>query len=119
MRILYVDDSDSVRFLIPPFEAGERVVREVVFVDKRATALTELARMTFDVVVLDLGLPDAPRPDELARDVRRAHAGLLVIASGDDRAPAIARDVGATCLMKPFTHRDLMRVLGLEPAPRG
>lgn len=119
MRILYVDDCDTVRFLFPQPEAAPgapvHAVREVVFVTTRAAAFEELARVTFDAVVLDLGLPDAPNPLTLAREIRAKHAGRLIIASGNDRAPAIAEDpdVGAVWLMKPFGHLALRTALGL------
>lgn len=115
MRVLYVDDADSVRFFAPDPDApaGAGRVREMVFVGTRAAALAELARVTFDAVVLDLGLPDAPRPLELAREVRALHTGLIIIASGNDLARDVANSIGAACLMKPFGPKALAHALGV------
>ncbi len=67
-------------------------------------ALIEAQRRHFDVVLLDLGLPDVDGTD-IARDLRHRHPDLLIImvtARSDDIDVVVGLDVGADdYLVKP------------------
>ena len=63
-----------------------------------------------DAIVLDLRLPGAA-PEDVIPFVRLRYSGRIVVASGDDRAPALAALHGCECLPKPYDPAELARVL--------
>lgn len=63
-----------------------------------------------DAIVLDLCLPGAAVEDVIPF-VRLRYSGRIVVASGDDRAPALAALHGCECLLKPYDPAELARVL--------
>lgn len=75
------------------------------------TALTAmLGFLVPDVVVLDLRFPGY-EPERVIPLVRTLYKGRIVVASGDDRAPALAAQHGCECLPKPYDPTTLAGVL--------
>ncbi|MFF2502759.1 response regulator transcription factor [Streptomyces sp. NPDC058067] len=103
-RVLVVEDDDTI---------GRHLRTGLLSNDYAATwsrtgagALTEAARSRYDVLLLDLGLPDMDGLD-IARTLRARHPDLLIIiltARTDDIDVIAGLDAGADdYLVKPFS----------------
>ena len=107
-RVLVVDDDPGVAALLERYLAGRGME-----VDVAATARDlrdRIARFDFDVLLLDLGLPDGDGIDAL-RELRREWDGPLLIISGRGEVAerAIALELGADDFVpKPFDLRELL-----------
>jgi len=116
MRILLVDDHAELRDLV-----GRALVREGHVVEHAATlsaARARLAGQLFDLIVLDLGLPDGDG-EALCRELRQqgvSTAILVLTARGSVTSRVTALDAGADdYLRKPFAVAELrarVRALG-------
>lgn len=118
MDVLVVDDEEDVRVLFELYLRGRG--HGVTVVGSGAAARSALEADTFDVLVLDLSLPDAIGA-QFAAELR--DAGLLprhvVLASGTRPAVLgeLATSMGAAPLAKPFTVDELDGVFaGLDDA---
>jgi len=104
MRVLLVEDHPAMRDMMTAHLRQSGFVTEAVA--GGGDALAALARLTFDAVVLDLGLPDLDGLDVLKRMRGGLAAGLpvLVLTARDavsDRVSGL--DAGADdYLLKPF-----------------
>lgn len=107
MRVLVADDDSGVIVALALCHAGLHAVAVASAGDLDAA----LRCATVDAVVLDLRLPDASDPDELVALVRLRHHGRLVIASGDDRALAVAGRAGVACVVKPYSVEALVAAI--------
>src|SRR5690348_11549667 len=88
MRILMVEDNPGDVRLLREHLAGDRRVAElfqVTHVDRLALALESLERFSFEVVLLDLSLPDSQGIETLRR-MNEARPGMpiVVLTSIDD-----------------------------------
>ena len=88
MRILMVEDNPGDVRLLREHLAGDRRVAElfqVVHVDRLALALESLESSSFEVVLLDLSLPDSQGIETLRRmHVARPGMPIVVLTSIDD-----------------------------------
>jgi two-component system OmpR family response regulator len=123
MRVLIVDDDAEVLDLVE--RALERDGHQVTSAGSVARARLALPAHAFDVLVLDLGLPDGAG-EEFCRELRRGGDGLpiLVLTAKSAVASRVeALDAGADdYLSKPFAVAELrarVRALGRRRgAPR-
>ena len=109
MRVLIVEDDDAIA---APLAKG--LVREGLVVQRVGTGTDALARAAgpdpFDVVLLDLGLPDRDG-FEVCRELRaRSDVPIIVVSA---RAEEVDRVVGLELgaddyLVKPFGFRELV-----------
>ena len=104
-RVLVVDDEHTLHDLasLLPDVATEHA-------RPAYETLRALARdRGISVVLLDLGLPDVRSIEGFARDVRAAAPPgcVVIVTSGRNDAPGIARAINARCLMKPFSLDEL------------
>ena len=109
LRVLVVDDEPAIRrFLRTSLSAQNYEVTEA---ENAGSALDALKRNTFDVLVLDLGLPDRDGFDVI-RDVRGKGSALpiIVLSSRADEAGKVkALDLGADdYVTKPFGVDELL-----------
>ncbi len=120
-RALVVDDDAVVR------QVCARMLRalgmETVACDSGRSALQTLAGNSppFDVIVLDLSMPEMSGLDAL-RKLRERHPELpVLISSGDpaDAVPIVQVDPFTHLLPKPYTRRDLATVLSTVAARSG
>src|SRR5882672_2796741 len=91
IRVLLVEDNpgDVRLFLELLRETGAGHVK-LEHVDRLSTALERLSNQTFDVVLLDLSLPDAQGLDTLVRAHAHAPSVPIVVLTGlDDQALAV------------------------------
>ena len=105
--VLVVEDTEEIRVLITTVLT--RVGLDVRAVGTAAEARTALDEADPDVIVLDLGLPDADGT-ELCRELRaRTHAYVLMLtARADEVDVLVGLAVGADGYMaKPFSPREL------------
>ena len=107
-RVLVVDDEDEVRLLISRYLALEGFAVE----EARDTpeALAALARLTPDLVLLDVVLPSEDGLDFLAR-LRRTNEVpvILLTAKGDESDRIIGLKLGADdYVVKPFSPPELV-----------
>jgi two-component system response regulator QseB len=123
VRILLVEDDDLLAAGIR--DALERARYAVEWVADGPHALAALQTNTFDLVILDLGLPGLDGIEVLKR-VRAGGAGAatpVLILSARDTAPArvLGLDAGADdYLVKPFDVDELLaRVRVLQRRQRG
>lgn len=108
MRVCLVEDDERIRSLV--VEGLKRDGVSVDAYDRGTPALEALSREPYDVVVLDLGLPDMDGI-ELLRTVRERDTQLPVLVltardAIDDRVEGL--DAGADdYLVKPFALKEL------------
>ncbi len=106
-RILIVDDEPNILGTLAPLLRTRGY--EVVTAMTAKAARDAIARDRPDLIVLDLGLPDADGV-ELCREIREAHSVPIVVLSarGAESAKVRALDVGADdYVTKPFGAEEL------------
>lgn len=116
-HVLVIDDEPLIRWSVA--ESLSALGLDVEQASDAASALRIVtnAALPFDVVVLDLRLPDM---DDLSllgtlRQLMPGASLILMTAFGTPELVAAARAMGAAVLNKPFELDDLKRlVLGLE-----
>jgi two-component system cell cycle sensor histidine kinase/response regulator CckA len=118
VRVLVVEDDPAVRELIQ--RSLQREGHAVAAVGTAADALRAFdgARPPFDVVVVDVVLPDRSGP-VLARALRRRHPAVgIIYASGYGDHPDADREPGIF-LAKPFSTQELQVAVlrAIAPAP--
>ena len=108
MRVLIVEDDDAIA---DPLAKGlEREGFDVDRVETGADALDRSATGDFDVVLLDLGLPDRDGFD-VCRELRaRSDVPIIVVtARGDEVDRVVGLELGADdYIVKPFGFRELV-----------
>ncbi len=124
-RLLIVDDSKLMRDMVA---ACLRPLGEVAFefASTGLEAIERLALAKFDLVVLDLNMPDVGGLEVVefvrAQDRLRTLPILIVTTRGDDASRARVIDAGASSfLTKPFAPQQILeevrRLLPSERAP--
>jgi CheY-like chemotaxis protein len=117
VRLLMVDDSEESRALVDAYLAGTGA--HLTFAATGQAAREVLAREAFDIVLLDLRLPDGSGLD-VVRSIRQAEcvrgiAPMPVLALSADVLPTtISRSLAAGCsahLSKPIARRTLLRAI--------
>jgi two-component system response regulator RegX3 len=121
MRVLIVEDDDAIA--TPLAKGLEREGLGVERVETGADALTCAAAVAFDVVLLDLGLPDRDGFD-VCRELR-AHSDvpiIVVTARSEEVDRVVGLELGADdYIVKPFGFRELLariRAVTRRRAPR-
>lgn len=108
LRILIVDDEPAIRrFLKSSLVAHDFAVAEA---DNGASALAVSARERFDLIVVDLGLPDMDGLDLIGRLREKIQDPIIVLSVRDDeRGKVAALDGGADdYVTKPFGIEEFM-----------
>lgn len=106
--VLIVEDEPDIASMLR--EALSTAQFDVATAHSCKAAVDALTRQSFDIVLIDLRLPDGSGLD-LAREIRAASETPIVMMSG--RADDIDRIVGLEMvaddyLQKPFSHRELI-----------
>jgi two-component system KDP operon response regulator KdpE len=107
-KLLIVDDEPQiVRTLTPGLVAAGY---EVESVGTGGEALQKIASQAFDVIIVDLGLPDLDGKEVIARVRGWTDAGIIVLSARDSEEEKIsALDIGANDFVnKPFGIGELM-----------
>jgi len=121
MRVLIVEDDEAIA--IPLAKGLEREGLEVDRVESGADALGITARARFDVVLLDLGLPDRDGFD-VCRELRaRSDVPIIVVTARSDEVDrVVGLELGADdYIVKPFGFRELVariRAVARRRVPR-
>ncbi len=107
-RLLMIEDDHRLATMVRTYlgEAGH----EVVVADDAARGLRHLERQPYDLVLLDLMLPDADGL-EVCRRIRAASAVpiIMVTAKGETTDRVVGLELGADdYLAKPFDPRELL-----------
>jgi len=110
-RVLLVEDDDAIAALVVKLLEGESL--HVTRVTRGADALESVAAQAFALVVLDIGLPDVPGFDVLARlrELRPATALPVIIVTGSSEEEDVVRgfDLGVNdYVTKPFHNAELV-----------
>ncbi|WP_116473274.1 PAS domain S-box protein [Zobellella maritima] len=105
LRILHIEDDRDLHQVIHAM-AGSR------FTFRLATSLSQasrrLAMESFDVVILDLGLPDGSGWELLPEIRRRQPGARVVVLSGDQPSPQAAGQVEAVLLKSRISPQQLI-----------
>ena len=116
-RVLHVEDDADLHQVIRAMVGGR-------FDFELATSLHEarqrVALERFDVVILDIGLPDGSGWDLLPEIRARQPEARILILSGTDMTTEEARKVEAVLLKSQVSPRDLLEALGtrIHPQPQ-
>lgn len=112
MRILVVDDDDVIREILQAILAGPG--REIHLAESCGRAFELVQANRYDLVTLDLNLPDGCGLDVLERIRRNKQQTRALVVSGNAHHPLYAeraRTLGAEALLqKPFEPIDLRRL---------
>lgn len=105
MRILVVEDDPTIA---EPLRAG--LQREGFEIELAGTGAAALATADYDLVLLDLGLPDMNGTDVCRRLRERSEVPIIVVtARGDEIDRVILLELGADdYVVKPFGFRELV-----------
>jgi len=122
MRVLIVEDDDAIA--APLAKGLEREGLAVERAENGEAGLARVAAADFDVVLLDLGLPDRDGFD-VCRELR-AHSDvpiIVVTARSEEVDRVVGLELGADdYIVKPFGFRELVeriRAVARRRAPRG
>ena len=108
MKILLVEDDPSIASSVSSSLSSAGM--EVHHVGDGAGAIAAVAEGQFDVVLMDLGLPDMDGLDA-AKSIRGASAVPIIIVSarGDELDRVLGLELGADdYVVKPFSQRELL-----------
>jgi two-component system response regulator RegX3 len=108
MRVLIVEDDDAIA--TPLVKGLEREGLDVDRVETGTDALTHSAAGDFDVVLLDLGLPDRDGFD-VCRELRaRSDVPIIVVTARSEEVDrVVGLELGADdYIVKPFGFRELL-----------
>ena len=109
-RLLVIDDDAGVAFALERFARSSGSEIRVVSCAEEGLAL--LARETFDLVLLDLGLPGMSGEEALPLLARRGLPVVVISAHASADTAARCRAAGAAhVLAKPFALAELRRVI--------
>jgi len=105
VRVLMVEDDDAIA---EPLARG--LEREGLDVARAATGEAALAAQDYDVVLLDLGLPDIDGFEVCRRLRARSEVPIIVVtARGDEVDRVVGLELGADdYIVKPFGFRELL-----------
>ena len=105
MRLLVVEDDPTIA---EPLRAG--LQREGFDIDLVATGAAALAADEYDLVLLDLGLPDIDGTDVCRQLRQRSKVPIIVVtARGDEIDRVVLLELGADdYVVKPFGFRELL-----------
>jgi two-component system response regulator RegX3 len=105
VRVLMVEDDDAIA---EPLARG--LEREGLEVARAATGEAALAAGDYDVVLLDLGLPDVDGFEVCRRLRARSEVPIIVVtARGDEVDRVVGLELGADdYIVKPFGFRELL-----------
>jgi two-component system response regulator RegX3 len=121
MRVLIVEDDEAIA--IPLAKGLEREGLEVDRVESGSDALGTAATKRFDVILLDLGLPDRDGFD-VCRELRaRSDVPIIVVTARSDEVDrVVGLELGADdYIVKPFGFRELVariRAVARRRVPR-
>jgi DNA-binding NtrC family response regulator len=113
MRVLVVDDDDDIRAFLGSVLAKQSVT--VVTAGSGAEAMSVLGREAFDVVLLDLRLPDASGLDVLrwAREADVDTEFIVLTGHAEVETAVEAMRLGAyDFVAKPWRNSELLQVVG-------
>ncbi len=113
-RVLLVEDDGKLRAAVRRTLRSDR--RTIVEVSSRAAALQALRKGSFDMVLLDVHLPDGSGLDVASAAATISPAPLIVVVSGDASAGEAFRlaQLGAIhYLPKPFSVEELVAAVEL------
>lgn len=109
VRLLHVEDDADVRHVLATL-VGERV--EVIGAASAAEATRLLQTQRFDLVVLDVGLPDASGLELLARmEGLNAHTPVLVFSAHEPSAE-LSQRVAAALVKSRTSNQELLDMIG-------
>jgi DNA-binding response OmpR family regulator len=120
MRILIIEDSDSIRHMIETLVAARG--HEVEAVGNGARGLDSAAARTPDAILLDLHMPGAFDGFAVCKALRQAEATrevpiIVISALTDDESKQRAIAAGASAYYtKPFSPTALLKELETVPA---
>lgn len=112
LKLLLVEDDETYQRYVHTILAED--IDQIHHARTMAEAKAELAVNEFDVIVLDLGLPDSDRPETIAiiPDIRREHPRTAVlVASVDEEFRKAALAAGANLFLDKSTtakHRAMI-----------
>jgi PAS domain S-box-containing protein len=117
LAVLVVDDEPAIRTAVARYLSSLGHMVDVAASGREA--LARLASRSFDLILLDLRMPDmagdALYRELIARDA--AHAGRIVFITGEDAASPATQSFlqasGRPVIGKPFSLDDLRRALAL------
>jgi two-component system chemotaxis response regulator CheY len=116
-QVLVVDDSKVMRDMVEACLKPNASLR-VTQASSGLEAVEQLSLKHFDIVVLDLNMPDIGGIEVVefvrAQDQLRGLPIIIVTTRGDDASRARAIDAGATRYMtKPFTPQAILEEVGV------
>lgn len=108
VKVLLIEDDDAIAasLLVALADTGIEAQREKTARDGQAQAISG----NFDVILLDLGLPDGDGLD-VARKIREKSQTPIIIVSarGDEVDRIVGLEIGADdYVVKPFSQRELL-----------
>ena len=108
MKILLIEDDSSVRSFMRVLLSAQNY--EILEATNGNQGITLALSQTFDLIILDLGLPDVDGLDVLARIRPFIHCAVIVVSARDkENDKIIALDSGADdYLTKPFSAQELL-----------
>lgn len=119
-RILLVDDEprmlESLRLLLKDLDL------ELTSAASGTAAIEELSRMTFDLVILDLRMPDISGHDIMDFINTRPNRASVIVVSGDsgiDAAIGALKRGAFDYLRKPYSRDDLLNTVNNALRQRG
>ncbi|MCC6681608.1 MAG: response regulator [Phycisphaeraceae bacterium] len=90
IRVLLVEDEPAHAAMVRRYlGAVPDLVSGVQWVERLSAAIDVLSRETFDVILLDLGLPDSAPVDTLERILARTDEPVVVLTTSEDREQAL------------------------------
>jgi DNA-binding response OmpR family regulator len=109
MRVLVVEDDKALGAFLK--QGLEMEGHEVQWVEDGDAALSTIAQVSPDLIVLDLSLPRRDGTEVLGELRARQHDSSVLVLTGrsDLNARVHCLDIGADdCLLKPFSYFELM-----------
>jgi len=112
-RILVVDDDPLILDSLARLVSAQNY--DAVAADSGKKALAEIARMQFDVILLDLNMPDMNGVELLSRLAEQGIATPVIVVSGDtaiDSAVNALRHGATDFIRKPYKPEELLKRIG-------